>query len=120
MMTVAPCASLCLVHEDLGALPARLTTRGDKEVPRVRHEKTGPGISCDRIARKLAVAIRALLLENVDVALAADHVNPGFAGVVEDVVRAPRFHRRHRLAALRVEDEQARGNAAADEQPMTG
>src|SRR5260370_39164081 len=88
--SLGPCTSFCLVHEDLGAL-VTLATCGNKEFSPVGHEKTGSGIRRYRVARKLAVAIGILLLDDINEALAADHVDPEFARIVEDVVRSTRF-----------------------------
>src|SRR5258708_22561756 len=89
-LRLVPCTSFCLVHEDLGAL-VTLATCGNKEFSPVGHEKTGSGIRRYRVARKLAVAIGVLLLDDINEALAADHVDPEFARIVEDVVRSTRF-----------------------------
>src|SRR5260370_28591675 len=96
--SLGPCTSFCLVHEDLGALVA-LATCGNKEFSPVGHEKTSSGIRRNRVARKLAVAIGILLLDNVNEALAADHVNPAFVCVIENVGRSARFGSRRSLAA---------------------
>jgi hypothetical protein len=63
--------------------------------------------------------IGIFLLQNIDEALTSDHVDPASLRVVEEIVRiGNNFGGRYCLAALGIEDQQARRLAAANKQPM--
>ena len=73
--------SLCLVNKNLSALftPVR---DSNKQFSPIRNKQTGPRARGSRVTRSAVVMIGVLLLEDIDKALAADHVNPAFGYVI--------------------------------------
>src|SRR5215831_3785461 len=112
--------SLCLENQNLCPLFPAMWNRYEQLSP-VWHEQTGPRARRGRIMCKPVVLIRILLLEDIDEALASDHVDPAPVRIVKHVVGiADDFDGRGLVARLGIDHQHASGRTAANQQSMMG
>src|SRR4051794_28619223 len=110
--------SLDFEDKNFSALVAAVRYSHEEFSP-VWHEEASPRARCGRMMSDAIVVIGVLLLEDVQEALPADHVDPASTCVIKDIVGiADDFDRRGLLPGFGVNHQHARWSTAANQQPV--
>ncbi len=82
----ATCASICLIHADLGAL-LTLSLRGSEKFSPFWNEQASLGVERRRVMRDPVVVNVIPVLEHFEKACTCEHIDAAASRIVEEIVR---------------------------------